>query len=97
MFFTARPEICVRAIFCVYLIFLLIFPPSYCPGDVIIARTDVLYHGIQRWSPEEVVKHELPVTPGRVAWVYFTHAPSGKALESEKENIHRSSQKFDYM
>lgn len=50
----------------------LIFFNSYKPRHVIIFRSSALYHEVTEWTPA-IMKREDIFTPGRAAYVYFTH------------------------
>lgn len=42
------------------------------PGDIVIFRSNLLYHAIGEWLPG-IMNEGDACTPGRVSWVRFTH------------------------
>jgi hypothetical protein len=56
----------------------------YNPGDIVIFRSPYLFHAISPWTPGPLLP-EHTCTPGRVSWVYFSHADVVNVLADKKE------------
>lgn len=55
---------------------------SYRPRHVIIFRSACLYHEVNEWTPTVMARNDY-FTPGRVAYVYFTHSDAVEMLEGK--------------
>jgi hypothetical protein len=49
---------------------------------VVIFRSPYLFHGIGHWQPGPMLPYHT-CTPGRVAWVHFTHKDVHMELENK--------------
>jgi hypothetical protein len=60
----------------------------YNPGDVIIFRSPYLFHGVSEWTPGPMISQDS-YTPGRVAWVHFTHSDVHEKLKDKPPGFFR--------
>lgn len=55
-----------------------------------IFRSSALYHEVTHWEPK-VKKKDDPFTPGRVAYVYFTHRSMVEQLSDKPAGWYRTT------
>lgn len=75
---------------------LTLFLISYGPGHVIIFRSSCLYHEVTHWKPTIKGIGDC-FTPGRAAYVYFSHKDMVEQLKDKPEGWYRATAggKFD--
>lgn len=72
--------------------------PSYGTGELIIFRSDALWHAVEDWKPKPM-RHDDILTPGRVAWVHFIHKAAVDRFKDKSSNwnVLTSSGRFAHL